>query len=316
MDSPDKTATYASRGPSSRLPRDRELFAAQLISQALFQEINADRLIERALRTALEAVNAEAGSILLSDPEAEQLLFRYVVGEKAELLRGMSFPWDKGLAGSVFMSGNVEIVHDVQSDTRHHADFDAFTGFRTKDMIVLPLRIWGKPPIGVLEVINRRSPYVDEEDVAMLTIISALATAAIERVRLFDEELIRRKAAEQALSRLNAELERRVQERTAELQRQNLALREEVAQRRRAEDALSQVREELETRVHDRTQELMKTLQENETLLRNLHQAKGHLEEKIRDLEGFQEAVIGREMKMIALEKELARLKDRKEEPR
>jgi hypothetical protein len=40
-------------------------------------------------------------------------------------------------------------------------------------------------------------------------------------------------------------------------------------------------------------------------VVRDLEQSKGELQEKILDLEKFEEVVVGRELKMIALEKEL-----------
>jgi GAF domain-containing protein len=43
--------------------------------------------------------------------------------------------------------------------------------------------------------------------------------------------------------------------------------------------------------------------------LREIKKAKAELEEKVRELENFEEVVVGRELKMIALEKEIARLK-------
>jgi PAS domain S-box-containing protein len=55
-----------------------------------------------------------------------------------------------------------------------------------------------------------------------------------------------RKAAEDALKRLNDELEQRVEERTSELAQANLALEEEVADRSRAEEELLQRTSELE----------------------------------------------------------------------
>jgi len=167
--------------------RERELDAARRVCQALSQQIQSDTLIEQTLRTALETVDAEAGSLLLADPKTEQLTFRHVVGDKAEVLRGLSIPWDKGLAGAVFFSGRPEIVVDAKNDTRHYPNIDELTGFRTRDMIVLPLQQWGRKPIGVLEVMNKRHGRLDEEDVALLVIISAISTAAIEQARLFEE---------------------------------------------------------------------------------------------------------------------------------
>jgi hypothetical protein len=45
-----------------------------------------------------------------------------------------------------------------------------------------------------------------------------------------------------------------------------------------------------------------------EEVVRDLEQSKTELQEKILDLEKFEEVVVGRELKMIALEKELENL--------
>jgi hypothetical protein len=47
-----------------------------------------------------------------------------------------------------------------------------------------------------------------------------------------------------------------------------------------------------------------------EEVVQDLEQSKTELQEKILDLEKFEEVVVGRELKMIALEKELESLQD------
>ncbi|MGH7256105.1 MAG: hypothetical protein ACREI3_10040, partial [Nitrospirales bacterium] len=74
------------------LQRHRELEVAERICQALFQEINPDRLIEQSLKSALEVVGAEAGSILIADSQTRLLVFQHVVGIKADLLRHTAIP--------------------------------------------------------------------------------------------------------------------------------------------------------------------------------------------------------------------------------
>jgi len=44
-------------------------------------------------------------------------------------------------------------------------------------------------------------------------------------------------------------------------------------------------------------------------VVRDLQESKAELQEKILDLEKFEEVVVGRELKMIALEKEIENLK-------
>ncbi|WP_447977346.1 GAF domain-containing sensor histidine kinase [Candidatus Nitrospira bockiana] len=166
--------------------RERELDAARRISESLFQHVTVDALVERALLTALEVVDAAAGSVLLAEPDTKQLIFRYSVGERP-VPRGTAIPWEQGIAGSVFRSREPIIITDVKTDTRHCPTIDALTQYTTRDMIALPLKRWEGEPIGVLEVLNKRNGHLDDEDVAILMLISAFSAIAIEEARLFEE---------------------------------------------------------------------------------------------------------------------------------
>src|SRR5438132_224625 len=54
---------------------------------------------------------------------------------------------------------------------------------------------------------------------------------------------------------------------------------------------------------------ILRDMREYEEVVRDLEQSKSELQEKILDLEKFEEVVVGRELKMIALEKELESLR-------
>ena len=145
----------------------RELEAACRISQALFQHQKVDDLVEEALNTALDIVDAQAGAVLLANPEAKELVFYYSIGEKAPK-RGSSIPWNQGIAGSVFQSGKPLVTGDVKQDSRHFGDIDQASGFTTSDLIALPLKRWDGEAIGVLEVINKREGRLDDQEVPLL----------------------------------------------------------------------------------------------------------------------------------------------------
>lgn len=168
------------------LRREREVEAARRISQVLSQHISVNELVETALRTALDVVGAKTGSVLLANPDSKELVFRHSMGEKP-VEPGTAIPWDQGIAGAVFHSGKPMVVGDTTQDTRHFVGIDQATGHTTRDMITLPLKQWEGTPIGVLNVLNKRDGRLDEDDLAILTIISAIAAAAIEQARLFEE---------------------------------------------------------------------------------------------------------------------------------
>ena len=134
------------------LRRDRVLEAARRISQNIFQYTEVDELVETALRVALEEVGTDAGSVLLADPEAKRLVFYYSIGEKP-VPRGTAIPWDRGIVGQVFQSGEPVIIGDVKKSSHHYAGIDSATGFVTRDMITVPLKRWKGDPIGVLNPI-------------------------------------------------------------------------------------------------------------------------------------------------------------------
>ncbi|WP_447969478.1 sensor histidine kinase [Nitrospira sp. M1] len=166
--------------------RDRELDAARRISEALFQRLRLEDVLEQALRIALDVVEAEAGCILFANPEAQELEFIHAIGEKSPPI-GTTFSWDEGIAGVAFQRAEAIVVDDVQQDQRHFMRIDQTFGQVTQDLIALPLKRWEGPPIGVLEVMNKQVGRLDRDDVAILTIISAFTAISIEEARLFEQ---------------------------------------------------------------------------------------------------------------------------------
>ena len=178
-DAPESLARLLAR-------RELELAAAQRISEVFSQKIKLQDLLEQSLRIALDVVNAENGSVLLADPDKKTLVFYHSIGEKP-VPSGTEIPWDEGIAGTVYKTGHPEIVPDAQTDRRHFKKVDEATGAVTHDMITIPLKRWEGDPIGVIQVMNKRGgEFLDRDDLAILTIISALAAVAIEHTRLVE----------------------------------------------------------------------------------------------------------------------------------
>lgn len=184
--SPDRRGLLRRQDDRRQRRKDRELEAARRISGALFEHLTPDELIGRALRTALEVVEAESGSILIADPASQQLIFRHSIGE-SPVKTGTVFPWDQGIAGTVFQTGEPLIIRNAKQDARHLPAIDELTSHTTRDMIAIALKRWEGEPIGVLEVLNKREGLLDEDDVAILSIVSAIAASSIEQARLYEE---------------------------------------------------------------------------------------------------------------------------------
>ena len=180
------TETQSGRLARLLARREMELAAAQRMSEVFSQQIKLQDLMAQALQIAVDVVDAENGSILLADANAKQLVFYHSIGTQP-VPSGTAVPWDEGIAGTVFHTGDPEIVPDAQADKRHFKKVDEATGSITHDMITIPLKQWEGAPIGVMQVMNKRGDaFLDEDDLAILTIISALAAVAIEHTKLVE----------------------------------------------------------------------------------------------------------------------------------
>jgi len=93
-------------------------------------------------------------SLMLKDNQTGELYFKLVTGKSAEKLRGKKLPKGKGLANWILENGQAVIVEDVKKDPRHYDHFDRLTGFETKSIIGVPLKVKDEV-IGVIELVNK-----------------------------------------------------------------------------------------------------------------------------------------------------------------
>jgi K+-sensing histidine kinase KdpD len=156
------------------------------VSSLIAQALDLRDTLEAILYFSMEAVGAEAASVLLLDYEKKNFRFYNVQGPAKPVLLMATFPADQGLAGFVLRSQQSEVIHDVQTDPRFYPRFDKECGFHTRNMISLPLTA-GEERVGVLEVINKTGgePFTEEERLLLQSIAEEMAFA-IRNAKLFE----------------------------------------------------------------------------------------------------------------------------------
>jgi len=156
------------------------------VSTMLAKSIDLAELLEIALYCSMEAASAEAASILLLDEAKENFQFYRVEGSAKPLLGGSTFPVTEGVAGRVLETLEAEIVNDVETDPRFYGQIDMKTGYRTRNMIAVPL-VAGDERVGVLEVLNRLDggPFTPDERMILVSVADEIAFA-VRNATIFD----------------------------------------------------------------------------------------------------------------------------------
>ncbi|MGB3906775.1 MAG: GAF domain-containing protein [Anaerolineae bacterium] len=164
--------------------RAEELALLNEIGQALSSTLD----LENALTLIMERINVmlkvEAGSLLLVDEEAEELVFQIALGERAEHVKPLRLKMGQGIAGRVAQTGQPLLIPDVRQDPSRHKAIDISTDFLTRSMLCVPMIARGEI-IGVIEVINKLEGTFTEHDQSLLASMAGYAAVAIDNARLF-----------------------------------------------------------------------------------------------------------------------------------
>ncbi len=150
------------------------------VSSKIAQSLNLREVIEAVLYSSIEAVAAEAASVLLLDAEKKNFRFYGVEGPAKPVLLDVTFPVAQGLAGYVFQTQKSAIFNDVQQDQRFYGKFDSVSGFQTRNLVAIPL-VAGEEKIGVLEVLNKAGgePFYEDDLLLLESIAEEIAFAIL-----------------------------------------------------------------------------------------------------------------------------------------
>ncbi len=161
-------------------------------------ELELGPLLRRIMEITQSVMEAEACSLFLLDADSGDLVFHVVLGESGDKLKEIyRIPRGSGIAGWCVEHGRPVLLADAYTDPRFNPDYDRRTGFRTRNMICVPLHT-RNGVIGVCQVINRREGVFSQADLQLLESLALITAAAIDNARTH-ERLLRRRLLEHDL---------------------------------------------------------------------------------------------------------------------
>lgn len=184
--------------------------------QELSMARDLDAVAEVVRHAARELVGADGATFVLRD--GEQCFYR---DEDAicPLWKGQRFPLQACISGWAMLNRQATVIEDIYQDERiPHA---AYRPTFVKSLVMVPIRTL--EPIGAIGTYWASQYRATADQIEMLQALADATSVALENVQVY------------------AELERRVEERTAQLAQANQLLQDEVAERLRAEQLVRQM---------------------------------------------------------------------------
>jgi adenylate cyclase len=145
----------------------RQTSALLLVSRRMGDSLSLDVLLPRMVDLISEFLNAERCTIFLHDPETDELFTKAGVGLASEI----RIPSGRGIVGAVFKSGESLIVDDPYADPRFNQEIDHQTGFRTRNLVCVPLRHASEGEsriVGAVQVLNKREGGFGPQDLKLI----------------------------------------------------------------------------------------------------------------------------------------------------
>ncbi|MGQ9687577.1 MAG: GAF domain-containing protein [Desulfobaccales bacterium] len=155
------------------------------ISSLINSSLEIQTVLNNALAAVEQFIQVETSSIFELDAACGELYFSCARGLGAEKLQGQRLKIGAGIAGYVAHTEKPLIVADARQDPRFLSTFDDLTGFTTRSVLCVPLKV-KRRLVGVLELLNKRDGTdFDEEDVEIVSILANQIGIALENARLY-----------------------------------------------------------------------------------------------------------------------------------
>lgn len=155
------------------------------VGRTLASSLHLDRVLASIMAQVDEMLQAEAASLMLTDPGTGDLVFQLALGDKSSEVKPFRVPKGKGIAGQVAETGKPLVIADAAKDKRHFKGVDEKTQFITRNILCVPL-ILHDQVVGVVQVLNKKAGEFTQRDIDLMTSIASYAAIAIENARLYE----------------------------------------------------------------------------------------------------------------------------------
>ena len=137
----------------------------------LFDYLDTDirNLIKYMNLKCKDMTGADAASLFIK--EGNELIFKDVIGGEEGLV-GKRLSINQGIVGKVITEGKTDLCNEVKKNPYHLGLFDSQTGYKTKNMLTIPIKANGDI-IGAIQLLNKKNGFTEVDKIKIEEIIPA-----------------------------------------------------------------------------------------------------------------------------------------------
>ena len=143
--------------------------------------------LDEVLSTLVEMISwelgAERSTLFLNDAQTGELYSRVAQGNFQREIRILN---TSGVAGHVFTDGEPLIIDDAYADERFNRAVDEQTGFRTRNILCVPITTVKGEIIGVTQALNKKDGDFAETDLHLLEAMTTQAAIALQSTQFVE----------------------------------------------------------------------------------------------------------------------------------
>lgn len=157
------------------------------LAENLQAHLELDNLLFFTMSEVARILNADRCTVFLLDEDKNELWSKVAMGiEKGKEIR---FPAEKGIAGHVATTGEILNIPDAYKDPRFNPEIDKKTGYRTRNMLTMPLANREGIIMGVFQILNKADGPFLKADEELLSAISHITATTVENSLLYEEQV-------------------------------------------------------------------------------------------------------------------------------
>jgi serine phosphatase RsbU (regulator of sigma subunit) len=184
----------------ARIRRNLERLQFMVEASKVFNStLDLSELLGKILDVAKTLTRAERGTLFMVDEKTNEIWSLIAHGLEKQEIR---LPRGRGIAGHVALTGEIVNIPDAYADPRFDPDVDKRTGYRTRNMLTLPICNKAGKIIATLQLLNKEVGRFTDEDTDVLLTLSGQMAMGLENAQLHRDLLEKeRLEREMALAR-------------------------------------------------------------------------------------------------------------------